>query len=85
MICEEISEEGLLELLEIYMELVEKQDVAIYHMSKVISKQATEIQHYKNLHEFLDFPDASVSVGLESDKREVEEALAEYEKEKQYV
>lgn len=85
MICEEISEESLLGLLEIYMELVEKQDVAIYHMSKVIAKQATEIQHYKNLHEFFDFPDAPVSVGLESDKREVDEALAEYEKEKQYV
>lgn len=80
---EDVSEGSLLELLEIYMELVEKQDVAIYHMSKVIKKQATEIQHYKNLHGFLDFSEVSNPVGLDTDIRAANEALAEYEKEKQ--
>lgn len=80
---ENIDEGSLLELLEIYMELVEKQDVAIYHMSKVITKQAMEIQHYKNLHGFLDFPEATNFVGLDTDIRAANEALAEYEKEKQ--
>lgn len=42
-----VDESQLLELLEIYMDLTEKQDVAIYHMSKVISKQATEINTIK--------------------------------------
>lgn len=84
MIKEEISDDNLLELLEIYMEMVEKQDVAIYHMSKVIAKQATEIKHYKNLHGFLDFPDPPEPVGLQSDIREAKEALAEYENEKQF-
>lgn len=78
----DISDESLLELLEIYMDMVEKQDVAIYHMSKVIAKQATEIQHYKNLHGFLDFPEAPEPVGLQSDIKEAEEALKDYEKEK---
>lgn len=80
---EDVSEGSLLELLEIYMELVEKQDVAIYHMSKVITKQATEIQHYKNLYGFLDFPEVSNPAGLDTDIRAANEALAEYEKEKQ--
>lgn len=79
----EVSDENLLELLELYMEMVEKQDVAIYHMSNVIKKQATEIQHYKNLHKFFDFPDAPKLAGLESDIRDAEEALSEYEKEKE--
>lgn len=80
---EDMSEGSLLELLEIYMELVEKQDVAIYHMSKVISKQATEIQHYKNIHHFLDYPNSGEPVGLEVDIMAAKEALAAYEKEKQ--
>lgn len=71
-----VDESQLLELLEIYMDLTEKQDVAIYHMSKVISKQATEIQHYKNLLNLADFDEP---VGLQADRREMEEAVAEYE------
>lgn len=80
---ENIDEGSLLELLEIYMELVEKQDTAIFHMSKVISKQATELQHYKNIHQFLDYPDSREPVGLKSDIRDAEEALAAYKNERQ--
>lgn len=69
------SEDQLLELLELYMDLVEKQDVAIYHMSKVIAKQATEIQHYKNIHKFVDINEP---VGLKEDIRDADEALKEY-------
>lgn len=69
------SEDQLLELLELYMDLVEKQDVAIYHMSKVIAKQATEIQHYKNIHQFVDINEP---VGLKEDIRDADEALKEY-------
>lgn len=71
-----VNESQLLELLELYMDMVEKQDVAIYHMSKVIAKQATEIQHYKNLHQFADFDEP---IGLQADIKEMNEAMAEYE------
>lgn len=73
---ENIDEGKLLELLEIYMELVEKQDVAIYHMSKVISRQATELQHYKTLHGFLDYSEPRAA---QDDARAAAEALEEYE------
>ena len=45
-----INNGRLLELLELYMDLVEKQDVAIYHMSKVIRRQEEELQHVRNLY-----------------------------------
>ena len=73
---ENIDEGKLLELLEIYMELVEKQDAAIYHMSKVITRQAPELQHYKALHGFLDY---SESQAAQDDARAAAEALEEYE------
>ena len=66
----------LLELLELYMDLVEKQDVAIYHMSNVIRRQEEELQHVRNLYrlEVQDLP------GLANDRREAREALKDYER-----
>ena len=66
----------LLELLELYMDLVEKQDVAIYHMSKVIRRQEEELQHVRNLYrlEAQDLP------GLADDRREAGDALKDYER-----
>lgn len=43
------NDENLLELLEIYMDLVEKQDEIISGLSKMLKKLATDLQHYKNL------------------------------------
>jgi alpha-D-ribose 1-methylphosphonate 5-triphosphate synthase subunit PhnI len=76
----EISMDEIMDLLEIYMDLVEKQDVVIYHMSNVIKKQHQEIQHYKNLHDFVDFHSP---LGLESDIKDADEALREYERMKE--
>lgn len=76
---ENIDEGKLLELLEIYMELVEKQDAAIYHMSKVITRQATELQHYKAVHGFLDYGESQAA---QDDAKAAAEALEEYEKAK---
>ena len=58
------------------MEMVEKQDVAIYHMSKVIRRQEEELQHVRNLYrlEAQDLP------GLADDRREAGEALKDYER-----
>ena len=71
-----INNGRLLELLELYMDLVEKQDVAIYHMSKVIRRQEEELQHVRNLYrlEVQDLP------GLADDRREAGEALKDYER-----
>ena len=71
-----INNGRLLELLELYMDLVEKQDVAIYHMSKVIRRQEEELQHVRNLYrlEAQDLP------GLADDRREAGEALKDYER-----
>ena len=71
-----INNGRLLELLELYMDLVEKQDVAIYHMSNVIRRQAEELQHVRNLYrlEVQDLP------GLANDRREAREALKDYER-----
>ena len=73
-----INNGRLLELLELYMDLVEKQDVAIYHMSKVIRRQEEELQHVRNLCrlEVQDLP------GLPDDRREAGEALKDYERAK---
>ena len=71
-----INNGRLLEMLELYMDLVEKQDVAIYHMSKVIRRQEEELQHVRNLYrlEAQDLP------GLADDRREAGEALKDYER-----
>lgn len=39
---------NLLELLEIYMNLTEKQDAIIRELGIIIKKQATEIRHLQN-------------------------------------
>lgn len=70
--------ENFLELLEIYIDMVEKQDIAIYHMSNVIRRQQEELQHLRNALQ----AEALESVALSQDKREAEEALDEYEAEK---
>ena len=71
-----INNGRLLELLELYMDLVEKQDVAIYHMSKVIRRQEEELQHVRNLYR-LEAQDLPV---LADDRREAGEALKDYER-----
>lgn len=73
---ENIDEGKFLELLELYMELVEKQDAAIYHMGKVIARQAEELQHYKEVNGFLDF---QTSLADLDEARAAKAALEEYE------
>lgn len=44
-----MDEEKFMELLDIYMPLVEKQDEIIHRLSKAISKQYQELAHLRNL------------------------------------
>lgn len=44
-----MSEDKVLELLEIYMDLTDKQDEIIFQLGKLVKKQATELAHLRNL------------------------------------
>ena len=43
-----------MELLELYMDMVEKQDEIIYRLGKIVARQATDLQLLKNDKEFSD-------------------------------
>ena len=49
-----MDEDNMLELLELYMAMVEKQDEIIYRLGKIVARQATDIQLLKNDREFSD-------------------------------
>ena len=48
------QDDNLLELLDFYMDMVEKQDEIIYRMGKIIARQATDIKLLQNDREFSD-------------------------------
>lgn len=48
------QDDNLLELLDFYMDMVEKQDEIIYRMGKNIARQATDIKLLQNDREFSD-------------------------------
>lgn len=72
---ENLNESSLLELLELYMEMVEKQDEIICRLSRITTRQAQEIQHLKNLYDFVD-----MDPGFELDKKIAGEVMQEYQK-----
>lgn len=45
---------GFLEVLDTYMDMVEKQEEIIYRLSKIVQRQAYEIAHMKNICGFTD-------------------------------
>lgn len=49
-----MDEENWMELLELYMDMVEKQDEIIYRLGKIVARQATDLQLLKNDKEFSD-------------------------------
>ena len=49
-----MDEDNMLELLELYMDMVEKQDEIIYRLGKIVARQATDIPLLKNDREFSD-------------------------------
>ena len=48
------QDDNLLELLDFYMDMVEKQDEIIYRMGKIIATVATDIKLLQNDREFSD-------------------------------
>jgi len=49
-----MDEDNMLELLELYIDMVEKQDEIIHRLGGIAARQATEIQLLKNDKEFSD-------------------------------
>lgn len=67
-----MNDESILELLELYMDMVEKQDDVIRQMGKLLSRMATDLQLLKNDKEFSD-------VKLEEDLAATKEAIGQYD------
>lgn len=65
------DEESFLELLDIYMTMVEKQDEIISRLSKIVIRQASDLEQYKIVHGFMDIDDAN--------QKEVEETYQKIE------
>lgn len=53
----ETEDKNLLELLETYMDMVEKQDEIILHMSELLKEYAREVQHLRNLNAYFEEDD----------------------------
>lgn len=66
-----MDEDNMLELLDLYMDMVEKQDEIIYRLGKIIARQATDIQLLKNDREFSDEK-------LTEDKAIADEVIEQY-------
>lgn len=49
-----MDEQNVLELLDIYMDMVEKQDEIIYRLGKIVARQANDLQLLKNDMQFSD-------------------------------
>lgn len=47
-------EQSVLELIDIYADLIEKQGDIIHQLVEILRKQAAELQHLKNLNGYLD-------------------------------
>lgn len=58
-------DQNTLELLETYMDMVEKQDEIIYRMTALLKSYAREIQHLRTINEFFE----------EDSERKLDEAI----------
>lgn len=64
-------EDNVLELLELYIDMVEKQDEIIRRLGEIVARQATDIQLMKNDQKFSDHK-------LDEDVAIANEAIEEY-------
>lgn len=71
-----MDESSVLELLDLYMDIVEKQDEIIYRLGKIVSRQAATLQLLKNDREFSDKK-------LDEEMLIVEEVMGQYEQMKE--
>lgn len=71
----QITDQGFLEVLDTYMDMVEKQEEIIYRLSKIVKRQAYEIAHMKNV---CGFSEEKAQEEIEED-RLAQESLSKYE------
>ena len=71
----QITDQGFLEVLDTYMDMVEKQEEIIYRLSKIVKRQAYEIAHMKNV---CGFSEEKAQEEIEEDRLALE-ALSKYE------
>ena len=69
------QDDNLLELLELYMDMVEKQDEIIFRLGKIVARQATDIKLLQNDREFSDKK-------LEEDMAIAQEVMEQYKETK---
>lgn len=65
--------ENALEVLEIYMDMVEKQDEIISKMGRLLNEYATELKHLRDANGFFE-----VSESLQKEMRALNDNLEEY-------
>ncbi len=70
-----MDEDNFLELLDLYMDMVEKQDEIIFRLGKIVARQATDIKLLQNDHEFSDKK-------LEEDMAIAQEVMEQYKETK---
>lgn len=70
-----MDEDNFLELLDLYMDMVEKQDEIIYRLGKIVARQATDIKLLQNDREFSD-------KRLEEDLAIAQEVMEQYKETK---
>ena len=70
-----MDEDNFLKLLDLYMDMVEKQDEIIFRLGKIVARQATDIKLLQNDHEFSDKK-------LEEDMAIAQEVMEQYKETK---
>ena len=70
-----MDEDNFLELLDLYMDMVEKQDEIIYRLGKIVARQATDLKLLQNDQAFTDKK-------LEEDMAIVREVMEQYKETK---
>lgn len=66
-----MDDDSILELLDLYQDMVEKQDEIIYRLGKIVARQAADLKLMKDNEEFLDEK-------LQSEMAMADEAMKKY-------
>lgn len=66
-----MDEDSILELLDLYQDMVEKQDEVIYRLGKIVARQAADLKLMKDNEEFSDEK-------LKSEMDVTEEVMGQY-------
>lgn len=62
-----MQSENLLELLETYADIIERQDHIINSLSQIVKKQAVDLEHHRSINQFIpdDPPDTDLNAESE--------------------